>query len=182
MMFLKQKFKVGIFITAYRSMCSLMFINSISHRFVLVLLFIWHLLWFSWEQNSSWRRNYYSWTLPSETTKPELPLISTSPSSTFKSSKRISHPCTKSFCLAVLAKLAFKTVGVLGVPTSLRDLRILDLGVSAIMSASSLLFVGVGGHLRSLRPSFVFSKLTWSMAVPNMNWRSGVQTWSMNTK
>ena len=37
MMFLKQKFKVGIFITAYRSMCSLMFINSISHRFVLVI-------------------------------------------------------------------------------------------------------------------------------------------------
>ena len=43
---------------------------------------------------------------------------------------------------------------------SLRDLRILDLGVSAIMSDKSLLFVGVGGHLRSLIPSLVFNELT----------------------
>ena len=60
-------------------------------------------------------------------------------------------------------------VGVLGVPTSLRDLRILDLGVSAIISAMNLLFVGVGGHLSSLSPSLVFSELIWSIAVPNMN-------------
>ena len=43
---------------------------------------------------------------------------------------------------------------------SLRDLRILDLGVSAIMSDKSLLFVGVGGHLRSLSHSLVFNELT----------------------
>ena len=90
--------------------------------------------------------------------KPEFPLISSL--SIFNSSNKISHPCARSFCLAGLAKLAFKTVGVLGVPTSLRDLRMLDLGVSAIMSARSLLLVGVGGHLRSLSPSLVFSKLT----------------------
>lgn len=108
--------------------------------------------------------------------KPEFPLISCS--YIVNNSNRISHPCARSFCFAVLAKLAFKTVGVLGVPTSLRDLRMLDLGVSAIMSARSLLLVGVGGHFRSLRPSLVFRKLTWSMAVPNMNWRSGEQTWN----
>ena len=75
-------------------------------------------------------------------------------------SSNISHPCARSFSLAVFAKLAFNTVGVLGVPISLRDLRMVDLGVSAIMSAKSLLLVGVGGHLRSPSPSLVFSKLT----------------------
>ena len=96
--------------------------------------------------------------LPSETIKSEFPLISWS--SIFNNSNNISHPCERSFCFAVLAKLAFSTVGVLGVPISLRDLRIVDLGVSAIRSDKSLLFVGVGGHLRSLSPSLVFSKLT----------------------
>ena len=52
MMFLKQKFKVGTFIEAYRSLTSLMFINFISHRFVLGLLFFCYLLLSSWEQNS----------------------------------------------------------------------------------------------------------------------------------
>lgn len=37
MMFLKQKFKFGTFATACRSFSSLMFINFISHRFVLEL-------------------------------------------------------------------------------------------------------------------------------------------------
>lgn len=115
--------------------------------------------------------------LPSVTIKLEFPLISWS--SDISNSSNISHPCARSFCLAVLAKLAFNTVGVLGVPISLRDLRMVDLGVSAIMSANSLLFVGVGGHLRSLSPSLVFSKLTWSMAAPNINWSSGVQTWNL---
>lgn len=112
--------------------------------------------------------------LLSETIKSEFELNSVS--SVFNSSINISHPCTRSFCFTGLAKLAFNTVGVLGVPMSLRDLRILDLGVSAIMSDKSLLFVGVGGHLRSLSPSLVFNELTWSMAVPKTNWRSGVQT------
>lgn len=96
--------------------------------------------------------------LPSETIKSEFELNSVS--SVFNNSINISHPCTRSFCFAGLEKLAFNTVGVLGVPMSLRDLRILDLGVSAIMSDKSLLFVGVGGHLRSLSPSLVFNELT----------------------
>lgn len=95
---------------------------------------------------------------PSVTITLEFPLISWS--SIISNSTNISHPCARSFCLAVFAKLAFNTVGVLGVPISLRDLRMADLGVSAIMSAKNLLFVGVGGHLRSPRPSLVFSKLT----------------------
>ena len=92
------------------------------------------------------------------TIKLEFPFISWS--SIISNSSNISHPCVRSFCFAVFPKLAFNTVGVLGVPISLRDLRMVDLGVSAIISAKSLLFVGVGGHLSSERPSLVLSKLT----------------------
>lgn len=119
-------------------------------------------------------------TVPREVIKLRFPFNSSS--FMVSNSSKIWHPCVKSFCLIILAKLAFKTVGVLGVPTSLRDLRILDLGVSAIISVMNLLFVGVGGHLSSLSPSLVFNELIWSTAVPNMNWSSGVQTFIKQTK
>lgn len=90
-------------------------------------------------------------------------------------SARISQPCWISLFLSLCEKPAFLTVGVLGVPTSFRDLRTLDLGVSAILSAN-LALVGVGGHFKSLNPSLFLSWFTWSMFVPNTNWRSGVQT------
>lgn len=119
-------------------------------------------------------------TVPREVIRLRFPFNSSS--FMVSNSSKMWHPCVKSFCLVILAKLAFKTVGVLGVPTSLRDLRILDLGVSAIISVMNLLFVGVGGHLSSLSPSLVFNELTWSTAVPNMNWSSGVQTYIEQTK
>ena len=119
-------------------------------------------------------------TVPREVIRLRFPFNSSS--FMVSNSSKIWHPCVKSFCLVILAKLAFKTVGVLGVPTSLRDLRILDLGVSAIISVMNLLFVGVGGHLSSLSPSLVFNELIWSTAVPNMNWSSGVQTFIEQTK
>ena len=66
--------------------------------------------------------------------------------------------------------------GVLGVPTSLRDLRTLDMGVFTNCSVISLLLLGVGGHFRTPNSSLFFIRLPDSPHVPNRNCKSGTHT------